>query len=81
MKTFPKLFALKLKKRLNKIHLVINLMMRGGEEDMALVYATLIQKGLRTFDSVHDVQKQAVAQVLIDLELDYLITDAKYLPK
>ena len=39
---------------------------------MAVIYATLIVKGKKTFASVPKVLKEAVRQILIDLELEYL---------
>lgn len=42
---------------------------------MALVYATLIVKGKKTFDQVPDKIKAQVREVLIDLECEYLITE------
>lgn len=40
---------------------------------MALIYATLIVKGKRTFSSVPNILKESVRQILIDLELENLI--------
>lgn len=37
-------------------------------EDMAVVYATLIIKGKKTFAQVPDTLKEQVRQILIDLE-------------
>ena len=39
---------------------------------MAVIYATLIVKGKKTFSQVPKVLKEAVRQILIDLELEYL---------
>lgn len=39
---------------------------------MAVIYATLIIKGKRTFESVPAVIKEQVRQVLIDLEVPEL---------
>lgn len=51
------------------------------EITMAMVYVSLIIKGKRTFSSVPKLLKKQVAEILIDLELEYLIDDPEYLPK
>lgn len=51
------------------------------EITMAMVYVSLIIKGKRTFSSVPKLLKAQVAEILIDLELEYLIDDPEYLPK
>ena len=40
---------------------------------MAVIYATLIVKGVKKFSEVPERIKDQVRQVLIDLECDYLI--------
>ena len=40
---------------------------------MAVVYATLIIRGARTFEQVPASLKEQVRQVLVDLEMEYLI--------
>ena len=47
----------------------------GKERDMAIVYATLIIKGKKTFNQVPVKIRDAVKEALIDLECEYLITD------
>ena len=47
---------------------------------MAKIYALLIIKGARTFDSVPTKLKADVAQLLIDMEVEYLINEEEYLP-
>lgn len=42
---------------------------------MAVIYATLIVKGKKTFDQVPDKIKDQVRQILIDLECEDLITE------
>lgn len=42
---------------------------------MAVVYATLIIKGKKTFDQVPDRIKDQVREVLIDLDCEHLIMD------
>lgn len=43
--------------------------------DMALVYVSLIIKGRRTYSSVPNTIKAQVREILIDLELEYLIDE------
>ena len=43
-----------------------------GVEEMAVIYATLILKGKRTFEQVPDKIKEQVKEVLIDLEVPEL---------
>lgn len=48
----------------------------GKEVDkMAVIYVALITKGKRTYESVHALIKEQVKELLIDLELEYLITE------
>ncbi len=49
------------------------------EITMAMVYVSLIIKGRRTFSSVPTLLKRQVADILIDLELEYLIDDPEYI--
>lgn len=42
---------------------------------MAVIYATLIVKGKKTFDQVPDKIKDQVREILIDLECEDLITE------
>jgi len=53
---------------LTKIFLIINLVFRKGVYDMAVVYATLIIKGVKKFADVPARIKEQVKQVLIDLD-------------
>lgn len=43
--------------------------------DMAVIYVALIVKGKRTYVSVPAVLKEQVKEMLIDLELEDLITE------
>ena len=45
------------------------------EKDMAVIYATLIIKGLRMYASVPEVLKPKVKEILEQLELNDLITE------
>lgn len=42
---------------------------------MAMVYVSLIIKGKRTFKSVPATIKEQVREILIDIELEYLIDE------
>lgn len=42
---------------------------------MAMVYATLIIKGKKTYDQVPDRIKPQVKEILIDLDCEYLVTE------
>lgn len=44
-------------------------------KDVAVVYATLIVKGKKTFAQVPASLKEAVREILIDLDLPELITE------
>ena len=44
-------------------------------KDMAMVYVSLIIKGRRTYKSVPALLKPQVKEILIDLELEYLIDE------
>lgn len=48
---------------------------RKEVEKMAVIYVALIVKGKRTYDSVPDLLKPQVKEMLIDLELESLITE------
>lgn len=54
------------------LYLIFN---RKEKGTMAIIYATLIVKGKRTFASVPRILKEAVREILIDLELEDLITE------
>lgn len=45
------------------------------DKDMAMVYVSLIIKGRRTYSSVPNLLKPQVREILIDLELEYLIDE------
>lgn len=45
------------------------------KRNMATIYVALIIKGKRTFSSVPERIKEEVRQMLIDLELEYLIDE------
>ena len=44
-------------------------------ENMAIIYAQLIIKGKRTFESVPALVKPQVKEILIDMELPELVTE------
>lgn len=51
------------------------LLLRKEVETMAIIYATLIIKGKKTYAQVPEKIKPQVKQVLIDLECEDLITE------
>lgn len=48
---------------------------RKEEKNMAVIYVALIVKGKRTFTSVPETIKPQVREILIDLELENLISE------
>lgn len=44
-----------------------------GLDDMAMVYATLIVKGYKTYDQVPGVLKEQVKTILIQLDASHLL--------
>lgn len=48
------------------------ILFRKGVEEMAVIYATLIVKGRKTFANVPEKLKEQVKQILIDLEMPEL---------
>lgn len=57
------------------LRLLLFLLLRKEVETMAVIYATLIVKGRKTFRQVPDKIKDQVRQVLVDLECEELITE------
>lgn len=58
--------------------LIVTLLLKLLKEesnDMAVIYVALIIKGKKTFAEVPARLKEAVRQLLIDLELEELITE------
>ncbi len=53
--------------------LIITFLSRKEKQNMAVIYVALIIKGKRTFSSVPKIIKEAVREILIDLELEELI--------
>lgn len=54
------------------IQLIIYILFRKGVEEMAVIYATLIVKGKKTYSQVPERLKEQVKQVLVDLEVEDL---------
>jgi hypothetical protein len=48
---------------------------RKGVKDMAVIYVALIVKGKRTYESVPELIKAQVREMLVDLELEALINE------
>ena len=57
------------------LRLLLFLLLRKEVETMAIIYATLIIKGKKTYAQVPEKIKPQVKQVLIDLECEDLITE------
>lgn len=56
-------------------YLLLKFLLRKDVNEMAVVYATLIIKGKKTFKEVPDLIKDKVRQVLIDLECEELAVE------
>lgn len=59
------------------LRLLLFLILRKEVGDMAIIYATLIIKGKKTYAQVPDKIKPQVKQVLIDLECEDLIQETE----
>ena len=57
------------------LRLLLFLLLRKEVETMAIIYATLIVKGKKTYAQVPEKIKPQVKQVLIDMECEDLITE------
>ena len=57
------------------LRLLLFLLLRKEVDTMAVIYATLIVKGRKTFSQVPAKIKDQVRQVLIDLECEDLIVE------
>ena len=57
------------------LRLLLFLLLRKEVETMAIIYATLIVKGKKTYAQVPEKIKPQVKQVLIDLECEDLIIE------
>ena len=57
------------------LRLLLFLLLRKEVETMAIIYATLIIKGKKTYAQVPEKIKSQVKQVLIDLECEDMITE------
>lgn len=57
------------------LRLLLFLVLRKEVNDMAVIYATLIVKGKKTYAQVPDKIKPRVKQILIDLECEELIEE------
>lgn len=53
-------------------NLIIKLFFRKDVQNMAIIYATLIVNGAKTFADVPEILKEQVKQVLTDLEMPEL---------
>lgn len=57
------------------IDILLQLILGKGVKDMAVVYATLIVKGKKTYADVPAKLKEQVKQILIDLDCSELIIE------
>lgn len=57
------------------MQLIIKILFRKDVKEMAVIYATLIVKGRKTYADVPEKLKVQVKEILIDLELSELITE------
>ena len=57
------------------LRLLLFLLLRKEVNEMAVIYATLIVKGKKTYAQVPEKIKPQVKQVLIDLECEDLISE------
>jgi hypothetical protein len=57
------------------IRLILFFIGKEGKDIMAMIYATLIIKGKKTFAQVPATLKQQVRQILIDLDCEHLIVE------
>lgn len=55
--------------------IIIKILFRKDVNDMAVVYATLIVKGKKTYADVPDRIKEQVKEILIDLDCSDLVTE------
>ena len=54
------------------INFILKLFFRKEVPTMAVIYATLIVKGKKTFSDVPEILKEQVKEILIDLEVPEL---------
>ena len=57
------------------LRFIINFIIRKEVNEMAVIYATLIIKGKKTYAEVPEKIKQQVKEVLIDLDCADLVTE------
>lgn len=57
------------------INLILKLFFRKEVPTMAIIYATLIVKGKKSYKDVPEILKEQVKQILIDLEVSELVTE------
>jgi hypothetical protein len=57
------------------MQLIIKILFRKDVKEMAVIYATLIVKGRKTYADVPEKLKVQVKEILIDLDLSELVTE------
>lgn len=81
MKQIKKVFNEVIVKLCYSLFIIKNIL-KGDVIYMVLVYVTALQKGLITFSKgVPDVMKRKVADMLIAMDLEFLIDDPAFLPQ
>lgn len=55
--------------------IILKILLRKEKEVMAMVYASLIIKGKKTFAQVPATIKEQVKQILIDCDCEHLVTE------
>jgi hypothetical protein len=55
--------------------IILKILFRKDVETMAMIYASLIIKGKKTFAQVPATLKEQVKQILIDCECEHLVTE------
>lgn len=55
--------------------IILKILLRKEVEVMAMVYASLIIKGKKTFAQVPATIKEQVKQILIDCDCEHLVTE------
>lgn len=55
--------------------IILKILFRKEVEIMAMIYASLIIKGRKTFAQVPATLKEQVKQILIDCECEHLVTE------
>ena len=55
--------------------IILKILLRKEEETMAMIYASLIIKGKKTYAQVPETLKEQVKEILIDCDCAHLVTE------